>query len=82
MGRNIGSQRPADAKEVVKMSFCFVYAIEVVIILITLVFRDELAGLFTKDECVSVLVKGLIPILCIIMVSDLEGGAAAADTRS
>jgi MATE family multidrug resistance protein len=77
VGRSMGNMKPHIARLAFKLSLIFIYVIKVVIIIAALIWRDDLAKLFSNDEEVAELVSSWVPILCIDIINDAAIGISS-----
>jgi MATE family multidrug resistance protein len=73
----MGNMKPHVARSAFKLSLILIYIIQVVIITAAIIWRDDLAKLFSNDEEVAELVSSLVPILGISIICDATIGIAS-----
>ena len=81
VGGSIGEGKPCEAKRSFRVSLVFSYIVQLAVVSILLVLRNELPGLFSSDQEVAGVLSNLIPVMCVFLMFDASVATAGGIFR-
>lgn len=81
IGNSVGEGKAVEASRSCHVSLALSYLVILTLVTVLLIWRQELAGLFSSDEEITEVLSHLIPIMCVFLVSDASVATAGGIFR-
>lgn len=81
VGSAIGEGKPCEAKRSSRVSLVLSYIVQLTVVSVLLLLRNELAGLFSSDQDVADVLSNLIPVMCVFLMFDASVATAGGIFR-